>query len=105
MTAIVDLFPKQLRRGYRKEIFIACVCMVWYLIGLSMVTKVCFPFYSRTSMTSRKRPPIQCKLKSILTLDLLLILQERQNSSFNVTGDFSHEIFLRQLICLGQSRA
>ena len=54
MTAIVDLFPKQLRRGYRKEIFIACVCMVWYLIGLSMVTKVCFPLYSRTSMTSRK---------------------------------------------------
>ena len=43
MTAIVDLFPKQLRRGYRKEIFIGCVCMVWYLIGLSMVTKVCFP--------------------------------------------------------------
>ncbi|CAH3152263.1 unnamed protein product [Porites lobata] len=39
VTAIVDLFPKQLRRGYRKEIFIACVCMVWYLIGLSMVTK------------------------------------------------------------------
>ena len=43
MTAIVDLFPKQLRRGYRKEIFIACVYMVWYLIALTMVTKVCFP--------------------------------------------------------------
>ncbi|CAH3185314.1 unnamed protein product, partial [Porites lobata] len=39
VTAIVNLFPLQLRRGYRKEIFIACVCMVWYLIGSSMVTK------------------------------------------------------------------
>ena len=40
MTAIVDLFPHHLRRGYRKELFTAFVCAVWFLIGLSMVTKV-----------------------------------------------------------------
>ena len=40
VTAIVDLFPKQLRRGYRKEMFIAFMCSIWFLIGLSMVTKV-----------------------------------------------------------------
>ena len=40
MTAIVDLFPQHLRRGYRKEMFTAFVCMIWFLIGLSMVTEV-----------------------------------------------------------------
>ena len=40
MTAIVDLFPHHLRRGYRKELFTAFVCTVWFLIGLSMVTEV-----------------------------------------------------------------
>ncbi|KAK2570131.1 Sodium- and chloride-dependent GABA transporter 2 [Acropora cervicornis] len=39
VTAIVDLFPQCLRRGYRKEIFTALVCFVWYLIGLCMVTE------------------------------------------------------------------
>ena len=40
MTAIVDLFPQYLRRGYRKEMFTAFVCVIWFLIGLSMVTEV-----------------------------------------------------------------
>ncbi|XP_068715503.1 sodium- and chloride-dependent taurine transporter-like isoform X1 [Montipora foliosa] len=39
VTAIVDLYPQHLRRGYRKELFTAFVCAVWYLIGLSMVTE------------------------------------------------------------------
>lgn len=39
VTAIVDLFPQHLRRGYRKEMFTAFVCMIWFLIGLSMVTE------------------------------------------------------------------
>ncbi|KAK2549901.1 Sodium- and chloride-dependent GABA transporter 3 [Acropora cervicornis] len=37
VTAIVDLFPYQLRRGHRKELFIALCSVIWYLIGLSMV--------------------------------------------------------------------
>ena len=40
VTAIVDLFPNQLRRGYRKEMFIALMCIIWFLFGLSMVTEV-----------------------------------------------------------------
>ena len=40
VTAIVDRFPQYLRRGYRKEMFTALVCVVWFLIGLSMVTEV-----------------------------------------------------------------
>ncbi|XP_015773538.1 PREDICTED: sodium- and chloride-dependent GABA transporter 2-like [Acropora digitifera] len=39
VTAIVDRFPQYLRRGYRKEMFTALVCVVWFLVGLSMVTE------------------------------------------------------------------
>ncbi|KFM73192.1 RNA-directed DNA polymerase from mobile element jockey, partial [Stegodyphus mimosarum] len=38
VTAIVDMFPKYLRVGYRREYFIAATCFVSFLIGLSMVT-------------------------------------------------------------------
>ena len=40
VTAIVDLFPYHLRRDHRKELFIALCSVIWYLIGLSMVTEV-----------------------------------------------------------------
>lgn len=40
ITSIVDLFPSVLRKGYRREIFIAVVCSISYLLGLAMVTKV-----------------------------------------------------------------
>ena len=40
VTAIVDMFPNQLRRDKRREIFIALVCFVSFLIGLTMVTNV-----------------------------------------------------------------
>ena len=40
VTAVVDLFPRFLRRGYRKELFTAFVCAIWFVIGLSMVTEV-----------------------------------------------------------------
>lgn len=52
VTAIVDLFPNHLRRGHRKEIFIALCSAFWFLIGLSMVTEggmyvfQLFDFYS-----------------------------------------------------------
>ncbi|KAK3787759.1 hypothetical protein RRG08_049705 [Elysia crispata] len=39
VTACVDLYPKFLRRNYNKEIFIAIVCLICFLIGLSMVTE------------------------------------------------------------------
>ncbi|CAH3024764.1 unnamed protein product [Porites evermanni] len=39
ITAIVDLFSQHLRRGYRKELFTALMCSLWFLCGLSMVTK------------------------------------------------------------------
>ncbi|XP_046331790.1 sodium- and chloride-dependent GABA transporter 2-like [Haliotis rufescens] len=38
ITAVVDQYPKYLRKGYRKEIFIGIVCFLSFLIGLSMVT-------------------------------------------------------------------
>jgi len=46
VTAVVDLFPRFLRRGYRKELFTAIVCVIWFLIGLSMVTEVIILTYS-----------------------------------------------------------
>ncbi|EDO32356.1 predicted protein [Nematostella vectensis] len=39
VTAIVDMFPGYLRRGYRKEIFIAACSTFWFFIGLVMVTE------------------------------------------------------------------
>ena len=44
VTAIVDWIPHHLRRGYRKELFTAFICLIWFLIGLSMVTEVQKPF-------------------------------------------------------------
>uniref|UniRef100_A0A672KJM1 Transporter n=1 Tax=Sinocyclocheilus grahami TaxID=75366 RepID=A0A672KJM1_SINGR len=39
ITSLVDLYPSFLRKGYRREIFIAIVCFVSYLLGLTMVTE------------------------------------------------------------------
>lgn len=40
ITSLVDLYPSFLRKGYRREIFIAIICCISYLFGLTMVTKV-----------------------------------------------------------------
>lgn len=37
VTAIVDQFPGYLRKGHRKEMFIAVVCVFQFLVGLPMV--------------------------------------------------------------------
>ncbi|KAK0152727.1 Sodium- and chloride-dependent GABA transporter 3 [Merluccius polli] len=42
ITSIVDLYPSFLRKGYRREIFIAVMCSISYLLGLAMVTKLLF---------------------------------------------------------------
>lgn len=40
ITSLVDLYPSFLRKGYRREIFIAIICFMSYLLGLTMVTEV-----------------------------------------------------------------
>ncbi|CAD7684849.1 unnamed protein product [Nyctereutes procyonoides] len=39
VTSLVDLYPSFLRKGFRREIFIAFMCSISYLLGLSMVTE------------------------------------------------------------------
>ncbi|XP_072307836.1 sodium- and chloride-dependent taurine transporter-like [Eucyclogobius newberryi] len=39
ITSLVDLYPSFLRKGYRREVFIAILCCMSYLLGLTMVTK------------------------------------------------------------------
>ncbi|KAJ6668305.1 hypothetical protein lerEdw1_015682 [Lerista edwardsae] len=39
ITSLVDLYPSFLRKGYRREIFIAIVCFLSYILGLTMVTE------------------------------------------------------------------
>ncbi|XP_076446772.1 sodium- and chloride-dependent taurine transporter-like [Babylonia areolata] len=39
ITSVVDLYPSFLRRGYRREVFIAIICVISFFIGLSMVTE------------------------------------------------------------------
>nr|XP_020139116.1 sodium- and chloride-dependent taurine transporter-like [Microcebus murinus] len=40
ITSLVDLCPSFLTRGYHREIFIAVMCSISYLLGLPMVTEV-----------------------------------------------------------------
>jgi len=39
VTACVDMYPHYLRRGKRREIFTAIICILCFFIGLSMVTE------------------------------------------------------------------
>lgn len=47
VTAIVDIYPQHLRNSKTKKLFIAVICILSYIIGLSMVTNVSeiFIFY------------------------------------------------------------
>lgn len=40
VTAVVDVFPRTLRKGHRREYFIFFVCLLSFVLGLSMVTRV-----------------------------------------------------------------
>lgn len=40
VTAVVDMYPKVFRRGYRRELLILALSIVSYLIGLIMLTEV-----------------------------------------------------------------
>jgi SNF family Na+-dependent transporter len=61
VTAVVDLWPSLLRRGHRREIFIAAVALVSFAIGLLMVTEVLYiddDYYNKGTF--------KCVLKSSL---------------------------------------
>uniref|UniRef100_A0AAQ4RY79 Transporter n=1 Tax=Gasterosteus aculeatus aculeatus TaxID=481459 RepID=A0AAQ4RY79_GASAC len=63
ITSLVDLYPSFLRKGYRREIFIAIICSISYLLGLTMVTKVTALLRTKKEpggfplCTSKERPP------------------------------------------------
>lgn len=43
MTSVADLYPQQVRRGYRRELLLLAICVVCFLVGLVMVTPVSRP--------------------------------------------------------------
>lgn len=40
MTAVVDMYPKVFRRGYRRELLILALSIISYFLGLVMLTEV-----------------------------------------------------------------
>lgn len=40
VTAVVDMYPKVFRRGYRRELLILALSIVSYFLGLVMLTEV-----------------------------------------------------------------
>ena len=40
VSAVVDIYPKVFRKGYRREILIAVLCLLWYVMGLWTITEV-----------------------------------------------------------------
>ena len=40
MTAVVDMYPKVFRRGYRRELLILALSVTSYVRGLGMLTEV-----------------------------------------------------------------
>ena len=53
ITPIVDQFPGFLRKGYRREYFIAIVCILQFLVGLPMVCPVSYINLSQYSLAFR----------------------------------------------------
>ena len=47
MAGFIDTFPKQLRQKHRRELFVAFVCLLSYIVGLSMCTNVRNVFTSK----------------------------------------------------------
>ena len=45
ITFVMDLYPSVFRKGYRRELLIAAICAISFLIGLSMVSEVCTSIY------------------------------------------------------------
>lgn len=40
VTAVVDMYPKVFRRGYRRELLILALSIISYFLGLVMLTEV-----------------------------------------------------------------
>lgn len=91
ITSIVDLYPSVLRKGYRRETFIAVVCFISYLLGLAMVTKVSPPTVASWSFcapTSTAYPVLEEEMSTLCI---------RINSRDNAT-DFPLACWLLQLL-------
>lgn len=40
MTSFTDVYPSQIRKGYRREIMLMLICAVCYLFGQLLVSEV-----------------------------------------------------------------
>lgn len=71
MTAVVDMYPKVFRRGYRRELLILALSVVSYFLGLVMLTEVSGEDRARPEgrreIPLNLRQPMHTLLQSCLT--------------------------------------
>lgn len=85
ITAIIDLFPNQLRKGYNREYFAAGYCFVSFLVGLSMVS------YVGISLTARQN-------NSCTNKELVLMLGKILFNSFSNCQNEGIELFCAEKV-------
>ncbi|ERE66928.1 sodium- and chloride-dependent GABA transporter 3-like protein [Cricetulus griseus] len=80
VTAVVDMYPKVFRRGYRRELLILALSIISYFLGLVMLTEVsdvsCVPsHYSSTASD----PVLWAAPEPSLLLGYMLFLMDTEN--------------------------
>lgn len=58
VTAVVDMYPKVFRRGYRRELLILALSIISYFLGLVMLTEVSDGSSAPSNSSSKASDPV-----------------------------------------------